>query len=192
LNIFQGLRPDLPHSAHPKLLDLMQRCWETVPDRRPSFSEITVELQKLLQESQVDFLTLLFLVDRYRRRMSNSMIDLSGNYGSGQWELTISVCNNLTPVLMICLLFFQHSCVKKEKHSYIEVLLYNLGKRILGLSVTTLKKQRARSFFTCEISKLFSIKTCILSYKDQSRLKFVVIMMTLYLFLKVFILFSKI
>ncbi|KAJ6998065.1 hypothetical protein D5086_011180 [Populus alba] len=52
LGVRQGLRPDLPHSAHPKLLDLMQRCWETVPDRRPSFSEITVELQTLLQESQ--------------------------------------------------------------------------------------------------------------------------------------------
>uniref|UniRef100_A0A6N2LUP3 non-specific serine/threonine protein kinase n=1 Tax=Salix viminalis TaxID=40686 RepID=A0A6N2LUP3_SALVM len=52
LGVRQGLRPDLPRSAHPKLLDLMQKCWETVPDRRPSFSEITVELQALLQESQ--------------------------------------------------------------------------------------------------------------------------------------------
>ncbi|KAG6776175.1 hypothetical protein POTOM_019681 [Populus tomentosa] len=63
LGVRQGLRPDLPHSAHPKLLDLMQRCWETVPDRRPSFSEITVELQTLLQESQVGFFTLLLPVD---------------------------------------------------------------------------------------------------------------------------------
>ncbi|KAH8515702.1 hypothetical protein H0E87_004229 [Populus deltoides] len=31
----------------------MQRCWETVPDKRPSFSEITVELETLLQESQI-------------------------------------------------------------------------------------------------------------------------------------------
>ncbi|KAJ6939083.1 hypothetical protein NC651_005506 [Populus alba x Populus x berolinensis] len=49
---YKGLRPDLPQNAHPKLLDLMQRCWETVPDKRPSFSEITVELETLLQESQ--------------------------------------------------------------------------------------------------------------------------------------------
>ncbi|KAJ7006452.1 hypothetical protein NC653_005718 [Populus alba x Populus x berolinensis] len=49
---YKGLRPDLPQKAHPKLLDLMQRCWETVPDKRPSFSEITVELETLLQESQ--------------------------------------------------------------------------------------------------------------------------------------------
>ncbi|XP_061969353.1 serine/threonine-protein kinase STY46-like isoform X3 [Populus nigra] len=52
LGVRQGLRPDLPQNAHPKLLDLMQRCWETVPDKRPSFSEITVELETLLQESQ--------------------------------------------------------------------------------------------------------------------------------------------
>ncbi|KAJ6954116.1 hypothetical protein NC652_005755 [Populus alba x Populus x berolinensis] len=49
---YKGLRPDLPQNAHPKLVDLMQRCWETVPDKRPSFSEITVELETLLQESQ--------------------------------------------------------------------------------------------------------------------------------------------
>ena len=47
---FQGLRPDLPENAHPKLLDLMQRCWEASPDKRPSFSEITAELETLFEE----------------------------------------------------------------------------------------------------------------------------------------------
>lgn len=51
---FQGLRPDLPDNAHPKLLDLMQRCWDAVPDNRPSFSEIKLELEVLLQEVQVE------------------------------------------------------------------------------------------------------------------------------------------
>ncbi|XP_050235017.1 serine/threonine-protein kinase STY8-like [Mercurialis annua] len=52
LGVRQGLRPDLPQDAHPKLLDLMKRCWETTPSNRPSFSEITVELEMLLQEVQ--------------------------------------------------------------------------------------------------------------------------------------------
>ncbi|XP_043808972.1 serine/threonine-protein kinase STY8 isoform X2 [Manihot esculenta] len=53
LGVRQGLRPELPQDAHPKLLDLMQRCWETTPAHRPSFSEITVELETLLQEVEV-------------------------------------------------------------------------------------------------------------------------------------------
>ncbi|KAF5444587.1 hypothetical protein F2P56_033711 [Juglans regia] len=52
LGVRQGLRPDLPKNAHPNLLELMQRCWEAVPDNRPSFSEITAELENLLQEIQ--------------------------------------------------------------------------------------------------------------------------------------------
>ncbi|KAH9691666.1 hypothetical protein KPL70_016180 [Citrus sinensis] len=50
LGVRQGLRPDLPENAHPKLIDLMQRCWDAVPDNRPSFSEIKLELEVLLQE----------------------------------------------------------------------------------------------------------------------------------------------
>ncbi|CAI0396094.1 unnamed protein product [Linum tenue] len=48
-----GLRPELPQNIHPKLLDIMQRCWEKDPDKRPSFSEITIELEKLVQEIQL-------------------------------------------------------------------------------------------------------------------------------------------
>ncbi|KAH9757517.1 hypothetical protein KPL71_016418 [Citrus sinensis] len=50
LGVRQGLRPDLPENAHPKLIDLMQRCWDAVSDNRPSFSEIKLELEVLLQE----------------------------------------------------------------------------------------------------------------------------------------------
>ncbi|XP_009631994.1 serine/threonine-protein kinase STY46-like [Nicotiana tomentosiformis] len=50
LGVRQGLRPELPENAHPRLLDLMQRCWEAIPSDRPSFSEIQVELELLLQE----------------------------------------------------------------------------------------------------------------------------------------------
>ncbi|XP_057974875.1 serine/threonine-protein kinase STY46-like isoform X2 [Malania oleifera] len=52
LGVRQGLRPDLPENAHPKLLSLMQRCWEAVPENRPAFSEIIVDLEELLQEVQ--------------------------------------------------------------------------------------------------------------------------------------------
>ncbi|XP_021283761.1 serine/threonine-protein kinase STY46-like isoform X3 [Herrania umbratica] len=50
LGVRQGLRPDLPETAHPKLLDMMQRCWEAAPDKRPSFCEITAELETLFEE----------------------------------------------------------------------------------------------------------------------------------------------
>ncbi|GLU07017.1 hypothetical protein SLE2022_239970 [Rubroshorea leprosula] len=52
LGVRQGMRPELPRNAHPKLLDLMQKCWETVPSKRPSFSEIIVELEELREEIQ--------------------------------------------------------------------------------------------------------------------------------------------
>ncbi|XP_048130597.1 serine/threonine-protein kinase STY17-like isoform X4 [Rhodamnia argentea] len=52
LGVRQGLRPELPENAHPKLLEVMQRCWEAEPGKRPAFCEITVELEHLLQEVQ--------------------------------------------------------------------------------------------------------------------------------------------
>ncbi|KAF3790886.1 Serine/threonine-protein kinase [Nymphaea thermarum] len=50
LGVRQGLRPPLPEDAHPRLLALMRRCWEAVPGKRPSFSEITSELELVLCE----------------------------------------------------------------------------------------------------------------------------------------------
>ncbi|KAJ0976537.1 hypothetical protein J5N97_012011 [Dioscorea zingiberensis] len=50
LGVRQGLRPELPDNGHPVLLDLMQRCWEALPAKRPSFSEIIVELEELLKQ----------------------------------------------------------------------------------------------------------------------------------------------
>ncbi|XP_034227014.1 serine/threonine-protein kinase STY17-like isoform X2 [Prunus dulcis] len=48
----EGLRPDLPSTGHPKLLELMQRCWDADPSNRPSFSDIIAQLECLLQEVQ--------------------------------------------------------------------------------------------------------------------------------------------
>ncbi|CAK9187368.1 unnamed protein product [Ilex paraguariensis] len=61
LGVRQGLRPDLPQDSHPKLLKLMQRCWEAIPGNRPSFSEIGVELEELLHEVQVKPLVLFII-----------------------------------------------------------------------------------------------------------------------------------
>lgn len=51
LGVRQGLRPEIPQNAHPRLLDLMKRCWDGVPDKRPSFAVITTELEALLQQT---------------------------------------------------------------------------------------------------------------------------------------------
>ncbi|XP_022141400.1 serine/threonine-protein kinase STY8-like [Momordica charantia] len=53
LGVRQGLRPDLPKNMHPKLLDLMQRCWDADPLTRPPFTDIKVELENLLEEVQM-------------------------------------------------------------------------------------------------------------------------------------------
>lgn len=61
LYILQGLRPELPNHGHPKLLELMQRCWEAIPIDRPSFNEITVKLENILQEMEVSYINVFFL-----------------------------------------------------------------------------------------------------------------------------------
>ena len=43
LQVAQGLRPALPEDSHFK--SLIQKCWDTDPAARPSFTEIQVELQ---------------------------------------------------------------------------------------------------------------------------------------------------
>ncbi|XP_062204130.1 serine/threonine-protein kinase STY46-like isoform X2 [Phragmites australis] len=52
VGVRQGLRPGLPKKAHPKLLDLMQRCWEADPSNRPAFPDILSELEDLLAQVQ--------------------------------------------------------------------------------------------------------------------------------------------
>lgn len=46
----KGLRPTIPKNIHPKLVDLLNRCWKTDPAERPEFSEITLMLQEILKE----------------------------------------------------------------------------------------------------------------------------------------------
>ncbi|KAI7730714.1 hypothetical protein M8C21_004672 [Ambrosia artemisiifolia] len=52
LGVRQGLRPDVPANTHPKLVKLMEKGWDSDPDKRPSFSKFKIELEGLLQEIQ--------------------------------------------------------------------------------------------------------------------------------------------
>ncbi|XP_052192340.1 serine/threonine-protein kinase STY46-like isoform X6 [Diospyros lotus] len=46
----KGLRPTIPKNTHPKLADLLERCWQQDPTLRPDFSEITEILQQIAKE----------------------------------------------------------------------------------------------------------------------------------------------
>ncbi|KAI4314699.1 hypothetical protein L6164_027583 [Bauhinia variegata] len=46
----KGLRPTIPKSAHPRLSELLQRCWQQNPLERPNFSEILEILQLIAKE----------------------------------------------------------------------------------------------------------------------------------------------
>ncbi|CAO2145683.1 unnamed protein product [Urochloa humidicola] len=52
VGVWQGLRPQLPENAHPRLLNLMQRCWETLPSDRPTFTYIITELEDIQAQAQ--------------------------------------------------------------------------------------------------------------------------------------------
>nr|XP_009611847.1 serine/threonine-protein kinase STY46 [Nicotiana tomentosiformis]XP_016472441.1 PREDICTED: serine/threonine-protein kinase STY46-like [Nicotiana tabacum] len=46
----QGLRPTIPKDTHPKLAELLEKCWQQDPTQRPDFSEILDILQHLTRE----------------------------------------------------------------------------------------------------------------------------------------------
>ncbi|XAR72670.1 Dual-specificity kinase [Bertholletia excelsa] len=46
----KGLRPTIPKNTHPKLTELLERCWQHDPTLRPDFSEIIDILQPLAKE----------------------------------------------------------------------------------------------------------------------------------------------
>ncbi|KAJ8550144.1 hypothetical protein K7X08_033851 [Anisodus acutangulus] len=50
----QGLRPRIPEHAHPKLVELLQKCWQQDPTRRPDFSEILDILKRVTKEAGPD------------------------------------------------------------------------------------------------------------------------------------------
>ncbi|XP_077231320.1 serine/threonine-protein kinase STY46-like [Tasmannia lanceolata] len=46
----KGLRPTIPMHTHPKLEELLERCWQHDPTSRPDFSEIIVILRQISKE----------------------------------------------------------------------------------------------------------------------------------------------
>ncbi|KAI8536930.1 hypothetical protein RHMOL_Rhmol10G0295000 [Rhododendron molle] len=46
----QGLRPTIPKNTNPKLVELLERCWQQNPTLRPDFSEIIEMLQHMAKE----------------------------------------------------------------------------------------------------------------------------------------------
>ncbi|XP_078448218.1 serine/threonine-protein kinase STY46-like isoform X3 [Wolffia australiana] len=50
----KGLRPTIPKNAHPRLAELLERCWKQKPSQRPDFSEILEILQRISKEQVGD------------------------------------------------------------------------------------------------------------------------------------------
>uniref|UniRef100_A0A7N0V9B1 non-specific serine/threonine protein kinase n=1 Tax=Kalanchoe fedtschenkoi TaxID=63787 RepID=A0A7N0V9B1_KALFE len=48
----KGLRPTIPKSTHPKLIELLHRCWLKDPSLRPDFTEIIEILERIAKEVQ--------------------------------------------------------------------------------------------------------------------------------------------
>ncbi|XP_065855493.1 serine/threonine-protein kinase STY17 [Euphorbia lathyris] len=46
----KGLRPTIPKNTHPKLTELLEKCWRQDPTQRPNFSEIIDILQQIAKE----------------------------------------------------------------------------------------------------------------------------------------------
>lgn len=46
----KGLRPTIPKHTHPKLVELLEKCWQQDPALRPDFSEIIKSLQQIAKE----------------------------------------------------------------------------------------------------------------------------------------------
>lgn len=50
------LRPAVPASCHPEWRKLMEQCWSTEPERRPSFTEVASRLHAILEASRSECL----------------------------------------------------------------------------------------------------------------------------------------
>lgn len=46
----QGIRPTIPKDAHPRFVELLERCWQRDPSLRPDFAEIIQILQQIAKE----------------------------------------------------------------------------------------------------------------------------------------------
>ncbi|GMP44590.1 hypothetical protein CsSME_00013459 [Camellia sinensis var. sinensis] len=46
----KGLRPVIPDHTYPKMVELLERCWQRDPTLRPEFSEIIEILQQMAEK----------------------------------------------------------------------------------------------------------------------------------------------
>jgi len=46
-SVWEGARPELPVDINTKLSSLIQECWETDPQKRPTFESICAKLQEI-------------------------------------------------------------------------------------------------------------------------------------------------
>ncbi|CAM0910717.1 unnamed protein product [Alopecurus aequalis] len=60
LGVRQGFRLEIPPGTHLGLSGLIEQCWDEDPDVRPVFAEITVQLEGILQQVQVELEFRLF------------------------------------------------------------------------------------------------------------------------------------
>ncbi|KAI2506953.1 protein tyrosine kinase [Fragilaria crotonensis] len=49
-----GERPKLSSVKHAGLRSLMQRCWDPIPDNRPSFTDIRIQLETIISKSRTE------------------------------------------------------------------------------------------------------------------------------------------
>ena len=61
--VAEGLRPSQPRLCPPDLFALMQRCWHTDPDKRPSFQSIAREVTRMLVAAEQEMPVLRNMAD---------------------------------------------------------------------------------------------------------------------------------
>jgi serine/threonine protein kinase len=69
-------RPALPPDVNPKLAELVMRCWHHDPERRPTSSEIVLELKQLVEETESFSRLLLHFVHDECRHEPKSRSDI--------------------------------------------------------------------------------------------------------------------
>uniref|UniRef100_A0A0A9HK43 non-specific serine/threonine protein kinase n=1 Tax=Arundo donax TaxID=35708 RepID=A0A0A9HK43_ARUDO len=50
----EGIRPVIPRGTHPKLAQLLEKCWQKNPVNRPDFTEILLMLNEITEEVSMD------------------------------------------------------------------------------------------------------------------------------------------
>ncbi|RWW12634.1 hypothetical protein GW17_00023691 [Ensete ventricosum] len=66
----KGLRPTIPKNTHPKLAELLEKCWQQDPAVRPDFSEILETLQLIAKEVRDES------DDRHKEKSSGGFLSL--------------------------------------------------------------------------------------------------------------------